>query len=115
MPLRRTSTRGLLPLLVTVLVASGCGGGSSDGEGAPSAPVTTSPFTAPTETGSPAPGPDGETGVSPGATDPVDPAVSPPVAVPDALRFDATLLGGAPFDPETLAGRPVALWFWAPG
>lgn len=34
--------------------------------------------------------------------------------VPASLAFTGTTLAGAPFDAAALAGRPVALWFWAP-
>ncbi|MEV6315693.1 redoxin family protein [Streptomyces sp. NPDC051776] len=34
--------------------------------------------------------------------------------VPATLRFRGTTLDGKPFDGSTLAGKPVALWFWAP-
>ena len=35
-------------------------------------------------------------------------------AVPAALQFDAPLVGGGRFDARQQAGRPLALWFWAP-
>ena len=35
-------------------------------------------------------------------------------AVPEALRFTAPLVGDGEFDGAAVAGRPVALWFWAP-
>lgn len=58
-----------------------------------------------------------------GSTDPAttDPASTPPatdtavVEAPDALRFTAPLVGGGTFDGATVAGKPVAFWFWAPG
>ncbi len=58
-----------------------------------------------------------------GSTDPAttDPASTPPatetpaVAAPEALRFTAPLVGGGTFDGTTVAGKPVAFWFWAPG
>lgn len=38
-----------------------------------------------------------------------------PEAVPvEELRFTATTLEGERFSGESLAGRPVVLWFWAP-
>ena len=37
-----------------------------------------------------------------------------PAGVPGALQFDAPLLGGGRFDARQQAGRPLALWFWAP-
>ncbi|MEV5496394.1 redoxin domain-containing protein [Nonomuraea fuscirosea] len=50
------------------------------------------------------------------------PPVSPPgpeqsageAPVPAALRFTAQTLDGKAFRGESLAGRPVAFWFWAP-
>jgi hypothetical protein len=35
-------------------------------------------------------------------------------AVPAAFDVQATLVGGGDFDLAAHAGRPVALWFWAP-
>lgn len=35
-------------------------------------------------------------------------------SVPAALDFSAPLVGGGSFDGATMAGRPVAFWFWAP-
>jgi len=35
-------------------------------------------------------------------------------AGPDVLRFSAPIVGGGELDGSTLAGRPVAFWFWAP-
>ncbi len=35
-------------------------------------------------------------------------------AVPATLRFSARTLDGKTFDAASVAGRPVALWFWAP-
>lgn len=37
-----------------------------------------------------------------------------PAEVPEELMFTATTLDGATFDGASLAGRPAALWFWAP-
>ncbi|MFM2076479.1 MAG: hypothetical protein RJA49_369 [Actinomycetota bacterium] len=35
-------------------------------------------------------------------------------SAPEALRFDAPLVGGGSLDFRSLAGTTVALWFWAP-
>jgi len=35
-------------------------------------------------------------------------------AIPDALRFAAPLVGGGQFEGASVAGKPVAFWFWAP-
>ncbi|WP_049563914.1 redoxin domain-containing protein, partial [Nonomuraea sp. SBT364] len=53
---------------------------------------------------------------------PASPTASPPgpeqsageASVPAALRFTAPTLDGRTFRGESLAGRPVAFWFWAP-
>lgn len=54
----------------------------------------------------------------PAATSPASSGAPAPTAtsdeVPQILRFQAPLLGGGTFDGATLAGRDVALWFWAP-
>jgi hypothetical protein len=34
--------------------------------------------------------------------------------VAEVLDFEAPLLGGGTLDGESLAGRDVAFWFWAP-
>ena len=36
------------------------------------------------------------------------------VATPSALQFNVPLVGGGQLDGSTLAGRPIAFWFWAP-
>jgi thiol-disulfide isomerase/thioredoxin len=46
-----------------------------------------------------------------GATGP-DRAPGTPTGSP--LEFTATTVDGKPFDGRSLAGRPAALWFWAP-
>ncbi len=51
------------------------------------------------------------------ATTPAAPATTPAAAgaaVPAPLEFTAPLLGGGELDARTYAGRPLALWFWAP-
>lgn len=35
-------------------------------------------------------------------------------AVPEQLQFSAKTLAGQTFSGESLAGKPAALWFWAP-
>ncbi|HEU5108261.1 MAG TPA: redoxin family protein [Micromonosporaceae bacterium] len=37
-----------------------------------------------------------------------------PAASGSLLEFTATTVDGEPFDGRSLAGKPVALWFWAP-
>lgn len=39
----------------------------------------------------------------------------PTVAIPESLRFTARGVGGGTIDMAQYAGRPVVLWFWAPG
>jgi hypothetical protein len=58
----------------------------------------------------------GSGGGSPGATgqETSTPAPSAGAAVAAALDFEAPLVGGGRFDARAAAGRPLALWFWAP-
>ena len=35
-------------------------------------------------------------------------------SIPDALRFAAPLVGGGQFEGASVAGKPIAFWFWAP-
>ncbi|MFI7128894.1 redoxin domain-containing protein [Nonomuraea sp. NPDC050153] len=89
-----------------VLLAAGCGG-TGQGEaasGAASAPATSTVPSAPT--------------VSPPASATPAPATSQKAAskasVPAVLEFSARTLNGETFQGASLAGRPVAFWFWAP-
>ncbi|MED7924246.1 redoxin domain-containing protein [Nonomuraea sp. LP-02] len=62
----------------------------------------------------------------PAATDTSVPAATPPApptgsneetgkaTAPAALRFTAQTLDGKTFQGESLAGKPIAFWFWAP-
>ena len=50
--------------------------------------------------------------ISPASTQ--EPAVTTAEVAPEVLQFAAPLLGGGMLDFTTYAGRPVALWFWAP-
>ncbi len=43
------------------------------------------------------------------------PADTTPTASADLLAFTAPLVGGSQLNAATLAGKPVAFWFWAPG
>jgi peroxiredoxin len=78
-------SRGVLVLAATALLGAACGGGGPAG--------TSTTEKTPTVT-SPAP----ET---------LDPAV------PESLMFQARTVDGGQFDAAALAGKPVALWFWA--
>lgn len=122
MTLRRRLARGIAPVVALVLVVSACGGDEPSGSvetASPSPAPAATPAPAQTDGGVATPGaPDVSAPSAPdtGSDGAVDTATGTPVgSVPEALQFDATLLGGSPFDPETLAGRPVAMWFWAPG
>lgn len=79
----------ILTLAVTALVAAGC---ADAGSGDPDAGGAAEPGTGAEPPSSAEPG----TG-----------------AVPEALDFRAPTVGGGELDATTLAGRPVAFWFWA--
>ena len=73
-------------VLTLAVVAAACGSDPAD-DGTTSSPAR------------------GGTSASPDAPTPV---------LPDVLDFEAPLLGGGTLDGESLAGRDVAFWFWAP-
>lgn len=81
-------------LVAVAVVAAACGGSPVVAEGDPApAPSDTDPAPAPSD----------------------DATVAPPEpVVAEVLRFEAPLLGGGTLRGETLAGRDVAFWFWAP-
>jgi hypothetical protein len=84
-------TRTFASVALVALSAVACGGDVSTEAGTSSA----------------APAPTSEAPASPGSVDP-----APVVA--QVLDFEAPLLDGGTFRGETLAGRDVAFWFWAP-
>jgi len=109
------------------LVLAACGGGREDSssaavDGAQDAPTGGSSSTgAPTggssSTGAPsseAPADDAAPGApSAGTSGTSGTAGTAGTSVPAAL-VGASTIDGAPFDAETLAGRPTVAWFWAP-
>jgi peroxiredoxin len=80
-------------LLAVGLLAAGCGGEAPAGD--------------------PAPVPASDAPASTGASAPRAPADSSPAAIPETLAFTARTIDGDEFDGATLAGEPVAFWFWA--
>jgi hypothetical protein len=42
------------------------------------------------------------------------PAGTAAATAPEVLRFTTPIVGGGELDGSSLAGRPVAFWFWAP-
>ncbi|HEU4425556.1 MAG TPA: redoxin domain-containing protein, partial [Pilimelia sp.] len=89
-----------LAAIVIGTLAAGCGAADESGSTAKDLPATPGPPVS-------APGP--SVAASPSAGSP-----SPRAAgVPQALRFSATTVDGAPFDAASLAGKPVVFWFWA--
>ncbi|MEV0199809.1 redoxin domain-containing protein [Nonomuraea sp. NPDC050691] len=87
--------RTALATAALALLATGCGGPGQD--------QTTSAVT-------PAPPP--STSLTPAPT--TSPAPANKARVPATLEFSARTLDGATFRGASLAGRPVAFWFWAP-
>ncbi|WP_165977437.1 TlpA family protein disulfide reductase [Nonomuraea diastatica] len=84
------------------LLAAGCGGQGQNGaasdtaSGSVTSTVTSAPTASPSTPSTPAP------------------TASQEALVPTALEFSARTLGGDSFEGASLAGRPVAFWFWAP-
>jgi peroxiredoxin len=64
---------------------------------------SSAPTTAPTPTSTSTPG-----------SSPATASSQPAVAAPEQLRFTAKTVDGAEISGESLAGKPVVLWFWAP-
>lgn len=87
--------------VATLVVVASCGGSST-------ATTTTAPTvaTVPQATTTAAPG-----DTAPGVT--AQPATSA-VPVPPVLEVTANLVGGGTIDLAAYAGRPLAVWFWAP-
>ncbi|CAB4836358.1 unannotated protein [freshwater metagenome] len=90
----------MLCVVSAIALAAGCGSDRTTASPAPAAPGETS---VPSASAVP-----GETSV-PSAS-----AVPGETSVPKVLQFTAPLVGGGELRAATLAGRPVALWFWAP-
>jgi hypothetical protein len=80
----------LLAALSLVVVAAACGGTTAT-EPSPSTSVGTV-----------------------GPPNPSGAASSAPQEIPEVLRFEAPTLDGGTLRGESLAGRDVAFWFWAP-
>lgn len=90
--------RGLGAAVVVLLAVAGCGGESTvTPRAAPNDATTTAPATTPSKMSTMAP--------SPTPTE---------QRVPAALTFTGTTLDGTAYDGAKLAGKPTALWFWAP-
>jgi uncharacterized membrane protein len=110
----RRATSALIVAAFGALTLAACGANddtSRDADAAASPAPSASaaePAAAPTN-----PAPADSTATQPSA----EPAAeaTPPAATPDSLDFAASYVGGAPYDASVFAGKPVALWFWAPG
>lgn len=90
-----TRAARLLPVLVGLVLVTGCAGEPSASE---------------------EPAPAGSTSTSSSEPDPEPTAGSRDEErpVPETLDFTATTVSGDPFEGASLAGRPALLWFWAP-
>jgi thiol-disulfide isomerase/thioredoxin len=95
------TVRAAAVLMAAALLATACAG---SGEGA--APTGGTTTEAPATSAAPPP-----------ATTASSPSGAPGAAkaeVPEALKFSAKTLDGQAFQGESLAGKPVVFWFWAP-
>jgi peroxiredoxin len=91
----RRTLRTTLVLSIAMLITAGCANTQPENvDVGGGAPTTTTAPAQPTDS------------VATGS----EPAAGP---APQALRFQARTVAGEPFDAATLAGKPVALWFWA--
>jgi thiol-disulfide isomerase/thioredoxin len=100
--------RSAVVVLGSVLALAGCGADQQDtGGGAPtSAPAATTATSTSTSTPT-------TSAATPADDAPVSEQAPAPV-VPEELRFTAKTVDGKDFSGESLAGKPVLLWFWAP-
>lgn len=89
--------------VVALLGIAGCGTAET-----PRATPTQSTSTTPTKSPSTTPA------TTPAPTPAPTPKEKPAQAVPAALKFTGTTLDGKAYDGAKLAGKPTALWFWAP-
>jgi len=117
------SSRRRLPNLVTAvtatlslaLVAGACG---SDSPATTASDAGSDAATTGSPTSTQPSGPATTQGATPDAggtaTTMVDGGSDEIAAAPEALRFQAPLLGGGTFDGATYGERPVVFWFWAP-
>lgn len=83
--------------VVALLGIAGCGGATETPQAVPTQTVTTTPAASPSPV--------------PTKTAAKKKVV---VTVPAALKFSGTTLDGKAYDGAKLAGKPTALWFWAP-
>ena len=93
--------------VAAVLVVTACGGGDdSTGTGTDPGPTAVGPATDGTTAADDPTSTDGRPDATTGSGD---------VDVPEVLQLSAPLVGGGDLDLAGFAGRPLALWFWAPG
>ncbi|TMR94975.1 TlpA family protein disulfide reductase [Nonomuraea basaltis] len=95
--------RAVAVLVSAALLATACAGPGEGTAPADSARIDPSATSA-------APSSDAAT-EAPAASDTSAPEKA---AAPEALKFSAKTLDGKEFKGETLAGKPVVFWFWAP-
>jgi hypothetical protein len=115
-PVRLTRLRSLVA--ITLLIGTGCGSnaGYDDDDGAVASP-TADPTVAPTDARSGAQDTIAQDTIAQDtiAQDTIaQDTIAQGSGVPEALRFQAPLVGGGEIDMSTLADQPVVLWFWAP-
>lgn len=117
---RRRVVAGVFGTVVLLLLAA-CGGpGSAPGDD----PGTDEPAASAEAAAEPAEAPASEAPAEPSVESPAreeEPATAepqddeaPPAAIPALLDFTAPAVGGGTVDGADHAGKPVALWFWAP-
>ena len=97
--------RPLLFAATGALLLTSCGAATDDTTAtAPAVPDAAAPATTPVVSAA-VPAGTVTAGTVPGSTTDT---------TPEILRFSAPLVGGGTFDGASVAGTPVAFWFWAP-
>jgi hypothetical protein len=100
----------LIPLLA--LAACGDDSGSEPSATASATPGASAATTVAAPTASTTASAGGDATAPPSSA--AAPQVTNAAAIPEALDFSASFVGGGEFDPTAYAGKPVAFWFWAP-
>ena len=112
--MQRISRTALLAVIIS-LGSAACGGSTAPSTGAATEPQAA----APANTAVPAAGTEvvavAATAASGGETTPAPAVGEAPVVIPPILQIKAPLVGGGEFDFAAYAGKPLAIWFWAPG
>ena len=118
--MQRISRTALLAVIIG-LGSAACGGSTDPSTGAATEPQAAAPANTAVPVTAAVPAAATEvvavaaTAASGGETTPAPAVRETPVVIPPILQIKAPLVGGGEFDFAAYAGKPLAIWFWAPG